>query len=150
MKTFNKIKKLSLILIMCINSTFLLAQENMNKNETRESRKIAFFTSKMQLTVEESQNFWPIVNEMEAELKTLKKEQKEKLTTIKEKENVSDEDLEKLMDMKMDMSKKQLDIKIKYHGKFKDVLPIKKVAKYYEATKEFKKLQAKRKENYKR
>ena len=150
MKTFNQIKKLSLILIMCINSTFLLAQENMNKNETRESRKIAFFTSKMQLTVEESQNFWPIVNEMEAELKTLKKEQKEKLTTIKEKENVSDEDLEKLMDMKMDMSKKQLDIKIKYHGKFKDVLPIKKVAKYYEATKEFKKLQAKRKENYKR
>ena len=135
---------------MCINSTFLLAQENMNKNETRESRKIAFFTSKMQLTVEESQNFWPIVNEMEAELKTLKKEQKEKLTTIKEKENVSDENLEKLMDMKMDMSKKQLDIKIKYHGKFKDVLPIKKVAKYYEATKEFKKLQAKRKENYKR
>ena len=150
MKTFNQIKKLSLILIMCINSTFLLAQENMNKNETRESRKIAFFTSKMQLTVEESQNFWPIVNEMEAELKTLKKEQKEKLTTIKEKENVSDKDLEKLMDMKMDMSKKQLDIKIKYHGKFKDVLPIKKVAKYYEATKEFKKLQAKRKENYKR
>ena len=150
MKTFNKIKKLSLILIMCINSTFLLAQENMNKNETRESRKIAFFTSKMQLTVEESQNFWPIVNEMEAELKTLKKEQKEKLTTIKEKENVSDKDLEKLMDMKMDMSKKQLDIKIKYHGKFKDVLPIKKVAKYYEATKEFKKLQAKIKENYKR
>ncbi len=135
---------------MCLNSIFLLSQENMNKNETRESRKIAFFTSKMQLTVEESQNFWPIVNEMEAELKTLKKEQKEKLTTIKEKENVSDEDLEKLMDMKMDMSKKQLDIKIKYHGKFKDVLPIKKVAKYYEATKEFKKLQAKRKENYKR
>ncbi|MBM77644.1 MAG: hypothetical protein CL846_04120 [Crocinitomicaceae bacterium] len=150
MKTINEIKKLSLILIICLNSIFLLAQENINKNETRESRKIAFFTNKMQLTVEESQNFWPIVNEMDAELKALKKEQKEKLTPIKEKENVSDEDLEKLMDMKMEMSKKQLDIKIKYHGKFKDVLPIKKVAKYYEATKEFKKLQAKRKENYKR
>ena len=150
MKTFNKIKKLSLILIICINSTFLLAQENMNKNETRESRKIAFFTSKMQLTVEESQNFWPIVNEMEAELKALKRDQKEKSIPFKEKEAISDEDLEKLMDMKMDISKKQLDIKIKYHGKFKDVLPIKKVAKYYEATKEFKKLQAKRKENYKR
>ena len=38
------------------------------------------------------------------------------------------------------MSKDVLDIKIKYHEKFKEILPIKKVAKYYEATKEFKKM----------
>ena len=43
------------------------------------------------------------------------------------------------------MGKKQMDIKIKYHEKFKEILPIRKVAKYYEATKEFKKLQAQRK-----
>ena len=39
------------------------------KRESKEARKIGFFTSKMQLTTVESQNFWPLVNEMEAELK---------------------------------------------------------------------------------
>ena len=33
-----------------------------------------------------------------------------------------------------------VNLKIKYHEKFKEILPIKKVAKYYEATKEFKKM----------
>ena len=35
--------------------------------------------------------------------------------------------------------------KIKYHEKFKKVLPIQKLAKFYQATREFKKLQSERK-----
>ena len=35
-----------------------------------------------------------------------------------------------------------------YHEKFKEVLPIKKVAKYYEASKEFKKIQTQRKTHH--
>ena len=73
MKKFNEIKKLSILLIIFLSSTFILAQNDLNqKKENREALKIAFFTSKMNLNTEESRVFWPVLNEMENELKDLK------------------------------------------------------------------------------
>ena len=46
------------------------------------------------------------------------------------------------------MGKDQIDIKIKYHQKFKEVLSIQKVAKYYQSVKEFKKIQSERKKQH--
>ena len=50
-----------------------------------------------------------------------------------------------MMDAKMQMGKEKVDILVKYHEKFKEVLSIQKVAKYYQASKEFKKIQSERK-----
>ena len=66
---------------------------------------------------------------------------------VKDKKEISDNELEKIMDARLQMGKDLLDIKIKYHEKFKEILPIKKVAKYYEATKEFKKMNSMWKSN---
>ncbi len=151
MKTLKIFKPISFLLVVCLFTNTLLAQNNPNemveKRESREARKIGFFTSKMQLTTVESQNFWPLVNEMEAELKALKNKNAHGRMMLKDKEEISDKELEEIMDAKMEMGKSQMDIKIKYHEKFKEVLPIKKVAKYYEATQEYRKLLAKRKAN---
>jgi len=147
--TLIKIKKLVFLLIVCLSPILLSAQDDVNKKkpnaENREAAKIAFFTSKMQLTPEESEKFWPIVNEMEAELKALRTEMKDESKKKTDKSEITDKELEERMDDRMEMGKKQMDIKINYHEKFKEVLPIKKVAKYYEATREFKKVKAKRK-----
>jgi oligoribonuclease NrnB/cAMP/cGMP phosphodiesterase (DHH superfamily) len=102
----------------------------------------------MDLNTVESQNFWPLVNDMEAELKALKNKNSHGRMMLKDKEEISDKELEEIMDAKMEMAKSQIDIKIKYHKKFKEVLPIKKVAKYYEASKEFKKIQNQRKTHH--
>ena len=129
MKNTIKISSIIVLMLFVTNQFTVIAQkpdQSQNK-EQREARKIAFFTMKMELTSDESLRFWPVVNEMEAELKALKKE-------------ISDEELVEIMDARLQMSKDVLDIKIKYHEKFKEILPIKKVAKYYEATKEFKKM----------
>tara|TARA_Y100001968_G_C19452582_1_gene769789 strand:+ start:118 stop:594 length:477 start_codon:yes stop_codon:yes gene_type:complete len=115
------------------------------KGEDKEAAKIAFFTNKLALTSEESKTFWPVVNEMEKELKDLRIQMKDQIKRPKGEAEISDKELESMMDARMEMGKKQMDIKIKYHEKFKEILPIRKVAKYYEATKEFKKLQAQRK-----
>ncbi len=151
MKTSKKYKTIIFLLAVCLFTNILPAQSNqkdmVEKRESREARKIGFFTSKMQLTTVESQNFWPLVNEMEAELKELRKKNSDKRMMLKDEGEISDKELEEIMDAKMEMGKSQMDIKIKYHKKFKEVLPIKKVAKYYEATQEYRKLLAKRKEN---
>ena len=46
------------------------------------------------------------------------------------------------------MGKDLMDIKIKYHEKFKEILSIQKVAKYYQSAKEFKKIQSERKKQH--
>ena len=151
MKKFNKIKKLSILLIIFLSSTFILAQNDLNqKKENREAIKIAFFTSKMNLNTEESRVFWPVLNEMENELKDLKDKNAHGRMMLKDKkiEDFSDEELEKMMDAKIQMGKEKVDILVKYHEKFKEVIPIQKLAKYYQAGKEFKKIQLERKKQH--
>jgi hypothetical protein len=150
-KKINKINKLIIVLVFSLFSTILLAQNNLNqKKENKESRKIAFFTAKMNLNKEEAQNFWPVLNEMEAELKNLRKENIQGKMIIKDKkaQEISDKELEELLDARIQIGKKQMEIKVKYHEKFKEVLPIRKVAKFYQANKEFKKIQSERKKQH--
>ena len=142
MKNTIKISSIIFLMLFVTNQFTVIAQkpdQSQNK-EQREARKIAFFTMKMELTSDESLRFWPVVNEMEAELKALKKENADGRKMLKDKKEISDEELVEIMDARLQISKDVLDIKIKYHEKFKEILPIKKVAKYYEATKEFKKM----------
>ena len=121
-------------------ASILAAEER----ELSRQEKITFFSNKLALTAEESKLFWPVVNEMEKELKDLRIKMKEQIKRSKSETELSDKELESMMDARMELGKKQMDIKIKYHEKFKETLPIKKVAKYYQATKEYKKLQTQR------
>ena len=61
MKKFNEIKKLIIVLIICVTSSFMIAQNDINpKKENREALKIAFFTSKMNLNVDKNNYIHPI------------------------------------------------------------------------------------------
>ena len=156
--TFKKVNYLATLILIALIPFSAFSQQPANKKEmaikqreNREAVKIAYFTNKMELTVEESQNFWPIVNEMQEELKSLRAEMKYNFKRKNDSTEVSDEELEKMMDERMQMGIKQMEIKIKYHEKFKQILPIRKVAKYYEATKSYKKVKVdNRKENSRR
>ena len=119
-------------------------------NATVTSLKIAFFTAKMNLNTEESKVFWPVVNEMENELKDLKDKNAHGRMMLKDKkiEDFSDEELEQMMDARIQMGKEKVDILVKYHEKFKEVIPIRKLAKYYQTGTEFKKIQLERKKQH--
>ena len=61
---------------------------------------------------------------------------------------VTDEELEEMMDARIQMGKEKVDILVKYHEKFKEVIPIRKLAKYYQTGTEFKKIQLERKKQH--
>ena len=143
MKIITKKLFVTLLFVGLSTTQAFYSQENLKKVD-KEAAKIAFFSNKLALTAEESKLFWPVVNEMEKELKDLRIKMKEQIKRSKSETELSDKELESMMDARMELGKKQMDIKIKYHEKFKETLPIKKVAKYYQATKEYKKLQAQR------
>jgi hypothetical protein len=52
------------------------------------------------------------------------------------------------MDARIQMGKEKVDILVKYHEKFKEVIPIRKLAKYYQTGTEFKKIQSERKKQH--
>ena len=154
MKILFEPRKLIVLVLICLISTVTSAQSENNisnqKKENREALKIAFFTAKMNLNTEESRVFWPVVNEMKNELKDLKDKNAHVRMMLKDKkiEDFSDEELEKMMDAKLQMGKEQMNIKLKYYEKFKELLPIQKVVNYYQAGKEFKKIQLERKKQH--
>ena len=154
MKPLIEPRKTVVLVLICLISTLTLAQSENNisnpKNENRKAQKIAFFNAKMNLNKEESKAFWPVVSDMQKELKDLKNKNNHYRTMLKNKktEELSDSELEEIVDSRIQMGKDQMDIKIKYHQKFKEVLPIQKVAKYYQAVKEFKKIQSERKKQH--
>ncbi len=108
------------------------------KEGSKQAKKIAYITTRLELTPDEAEKFWPIYNEYQAEKKELRKTKKAGKSDKKVSE-MSDKEVDELMTRSLDFQQKDLDLKKKYHNKYKSVLPVKKVAKFYHLEKEFKK-----------
>jgi hypothetical protein len=150
MKTKKFIPILFSVFLFC--SVFSYAQKgpppqprNKEHREERqdniESMKIAFLTKKLNLTPEEAQLFWPVYNQYTDKLNELRR--KRRMENKEAKHNVdemSDKEVEQTVDNEIVFRQKELDIQKEYHTKFKAVLPIKKVAKLYQAEEQFKRV----------
>lgn len=104
------------------------------RKEKMESMKIAFLTQKLDLTPDEAQKFWPVYNEFQKKREELHKKRREETKSAKGNlDSLSDKQIEAFVDGEMAFRQKNLDLEKEYHGKFKSVLPIRKVAKLYRA-----------------
>ena len=135
-------KKITLALLFLGTSLGSIAQEKGKeiKRENKKAEKIAFISTKLELTAAEAEKFWPVYNASEAEFKLLKKEHKAAMGEKKKISEMSDNEVEKLLDTGLEIQQKELEIRKKYLVKFKEVLPIKKVAKLTRIEHEFRKI----------
>jgi hypothetical protein len=87
-------KNLLLLLVMFGSFNFVSAQGNPNQQgEKVQALKIAFITQKLQLTSVEAEKFWPVYNQYENEVRSLRSnnqngdvlENEEKLLNIRKK-----------------------------------------------------------------
>ena len=132
-------KKITIVLLLLGTSLGSMAQEKEIQKENRKTQKIAFISTKLELTTEEAEQFWPVYNASEAEFKQLKKAHKAAMGEKKKISEMSDTEVEKLLDKGLEIQQKELEIRKKYLVKFKEVLPIKKVAKLTRIEHEFRK-----------
>lgn len=100
-----------------------------------QSMKIAFITQQLDLTPEESQKFWPVFNQFEKEMKALRDNRKDGPPNF---DSMNDKEVEKFVDDEVMRRQKEIDVMKKYNAQFKQVLPIRKVAKLYGAQEAFK------------
>lgn len=132
-----KIIKNFMLALFCLSSSICFSQEKIQHNEHKEAQRVAFYTKKLDLSSAEAEKFWPVYRAMKKEMSVLRKERKPKRQgKIAE---MSDPEIETLLDEMLLYKQKELDLKKKYHTQYKDVLPIGKVAKLYHAEEQFKK-----------
>lgn len=102
-------------------------------DERVKAMKAAFLTSRLELTPEAAQQFWPIYNVMEAEEMAIR----EKYRPEKELSMLSDEEVEQLIQNGLRMEEELLSLKKVYLEKFRQVLEIRQIALLPRLEKEF-------------
>lgn len=116
-------------------------ERQQEKNDNIESMKIAYLTTKLDLTPEEAQKFWPVYNQYNEKLQELRKKRRQDEREAKKNfEELTDKEVELAIDNDLAFRQKELDLQKEYNTKFKAVLPIKKVSRLYHAEEQFKKV----------
>ena len=111
------------------------------KKENIEAMKIAFITTKLDLTPEEAQKFWPVYNQYNDKINEMRKQQRmDDRENKKNFDELTDKDIEEDIDADLAFKQKELDMQKEYTKKLKTVLPIRKISKLYEAENQFKKV----------
>lgn len=105
-----------------------------------EASKVAYITTYLDLSSEESAKFWPIYNEYQAEIKALYGDRGQRKKTSE----LTDAEATTKLDQYITISSKKSDLKSKYMTKFRSVLSDKKVLMLTRAEGEFKKQMVKR------
>ena len=103
-------------------------------SERIESLKIAFLSEKLELTPEESQTFWPLYNELQTKMKTLRPEHARK----REVKSMTDAEAETFILKNFEMEEQRIALKREYFQKLKEILPIRKIARIEPAERQFK------------
>jgi hypothetical protein len=100
---------------------------------TIQAERKALVDKNMGLTEEEGKVFWPLYAEYQKELAKLNKHRLDFIDSFgKDYEKMTDQKAKDLMDEWVDIQKEALKVKSSYIGKFGRVLPMKKVARYFQ------------------
>ena len=135
-------KKLIVVGILSLMIGGVFAQpgdRQMNRgaqNERIEAMKISFITQRLNLSPKQAQEFWPVYNQMTAEIKAVKKNNDGR--TDKSFDELTDAEVEANIEHELDKTEKILGLKRKHINELKKVLSIKQVAKLLMAEEQFK------------
>jgi hypothetical protein len=111
MKTY-----LLLLLVIFAGLSFANAQQQGNRSEKVQALKIAFITQRLQLTTTQAQQFWPVYNQYQSEIRDLRKDK-------------SDDALEN--------EERLLNIRKKYKPSFQKIIGPEKLNDLYNAERDF-------------
>jgi hypothetical protein len=111
------------------------------RREKIKALKVAYITEKLQLTSDEAQRFWPVYNEFDEKRHNLEMEiSGQRMDKKPDIALMTDAEVDRFIQERLQREEQVLGLKKEYYVKFKEVLPIKKVFRLFEAETGFKKL----------
>lgn len=103
------------------------------------AQKIAFFTSRLQLTPEESEKFWPVYNEYQKKRTDIQEKRRQlQIKYAREQSVLNDAEILQMSDQFIELQVEETEVSRKYHEQFKQVLPIRKVLRLYYTENQYK------------
>jgi Spy/CpxP family protein refolding chaperone len=140
-------------LLLVLTASFLPAQDGpggrgpgshqagASRHEKMESLRVGFLTRRMNLTTAEAEGFWPVYNTYRDSLQALHRERRRLLRAHQGGlASMSDREIEAALDRIKATRTQEADLKAAYYERFKEVLPIRKVAQLYRAEHDFKRI----------
>ncbi len=124
-------KKIKLLIIGLIVINQLYSQVRVIQEDRVEAFRIGFITEKLQLTTEESQNFWPLYNDYRKKQKELRARDTRDVALM------SDAEIEKYIETQLSNSQTEVEMQKKLYLDLRKVLPIRKIARLLTTEKEF-------------
>jgi hypothetical protein len=125
-----------LMLVFCLTPAALLAQTDDQMQVTREAAKAnkkLVVSTNMELTEEEAKGFWPVYEEYQKALSTLNERAAKLIEGYAANYNdISDEKAKGLLEEYITLEEERLKLQRSYIPKFNNVLPSKKVTRYYQ------------------
>ena len=107
------------------------------KKEKIEAIKVAYITEELELTVAESQAFWPVYNELQSKEHELREKQRANFMSLKKDEEISEKELETMIYKMSDIHIAIEELRKSYLDDFIDLLGAKKTLQLMKAEKEF-------------
>ncbi len=124
-------KSLVFVLALCLMYFNGLAQERDGKNIR--AIRIGYITNKLSLTPEESEKFWPIYNQYEAELKKTR----QKYKVDQDINSLNDQEVERSILDAFEMEEQVIKLKRDLFHKLKGVISVRKIFLLGRAEREF-------------
>jgi hypothetical protein len=109
------------------------------KVEKVQAAKVAYITSKLNLSTEQSQNFWPVFNEYESARRKIRFQVKG-LQREGKHGQLNEEQMKASVRKRFALRQEELDLEKQYAEKFMKILSAAQVAELYESEKEFTRL----------
>ncbi|HMQ07462.1 MAG TPA: hypothetical protein PKC30_09190 [Saprospiraceae bacterium] len=105
-----------------------------DKNKDRyDAQKIAYITSKLSLTADESKTFWPVYNKYQEKFDHLRKQKDEHLF----RDDMTNEEAKAYLDHRARIDDEYIALRKKYYKELQSVVSVKKVAMLTVAEREF-------------
>lgn len=111
------------------------AQEHRSKEERIKAIKLAFITEELALSPQQSQDFWPLYNELQEKLRNLRR----KLRRKQDFDNMSDEAIEAFLEEHLRLEEEKIKLQRAYIQKFKKVISLQQIVKLTKAEHRFRK-----------
>lgn len=127
--------RLILLIMLGLGLTIQIsAQDRRAGGDRLKSMKVAYITDQLDLTPEESQNFWPLYNELEDKLRQIRKDHRPERI----QENISEAEALDLINKTLESEQRELDLKKEYSQKLQTVISPVKLIRLQKAEKQFK------------
>ena len=133
-----KITFLITAIVLTLSSFAQQRELDKTKREQIEAQKVAYLSSRMELTPDEAKVFWPVYDQFDKQLHELRKEHRASMKSNgKDLSELNDAEIEVLIDKEMEIKEEELDIRKKMHSELKELMGPRKVAMLYQGEKDF-------------